>query len=66
MAPADGQLPLEETWTRGDSEDQSMPKDTWTREKSTTDGSVIPTIRQSTPADTWTRDAGVFATSGKD
>ena len=65
VAPADGLLPLEETWTRGNSEDRSIPIDTWAREKPTTDGSVIPAIRQSTPGDTWTRDAGVFATSGK-
>jgi hypothetical protein len=47
----------EETRSRDPQETQSMQEDTWSRDGSIGDASIIPTISQST-SDTWTRDAG--------
>jgi hypothetical protein len=62
ISPTISQTMLEETWSRGNSEHQSIPEDTWKRDEPVSDGAMIPTGTQFSPADTsvhtWTRGVG--------
>jgi len=62
ISPTTSQTMLEETWSRGNSEHQSIPDDTWTRDEPVSDGAMIPTGTQFSPADTsvdtWKRGVG--------
>jgi len=55
-APTTRPSAMEDTWTRGNSESESISEDTWLRPAPISD--AISTISQFAAGDTWTRDVG--------